>query len=200
MEKRRMKLESERLCLRAWRASDLDPFARMCADPRVMRYFPACLERAQVAAMIRRIRAHFACHGYGLWAVEVKGEASFIGFVGLAQPGFDAAFMPAVEVGWRLDRAYWGKGYATEAAGCALSAGFEHWGLREIVAMTTTANRPSRRVMQRLGMTRDPADDFDHPMIDTGHALRRHVLYRLPAEAWRRRRSSPASGGALSSR
>ena len=125
-----------------------------------------------------RKRAHWDEHGFGQWAVEIPDEASFIGVVGLETVSYEAHFTPAVEVAWRLTRAYWGRGYATEAARAALDYGFGQIGLREIVAVTVPANQRSRRVMERLGMTGIPEDDFDHPRLPEG-PLRRHVLYRL---------------------
>jgi RimJ/RimL family protein N-acetyltransferase len=151
----------------------------MNADPRVMEFFIKRLDRAGSDAMVDRIREHFAVHGFGLWAVEVPGVAPFIGFTGLEVPRFEAPFMPCVEIGWRLAFEHWGRGYATEAARLALDYGFGTLGLPEILATTTVTNRRSRAVMERLGMHRDPADDFDHPLAPEGHPLRRHVLYRL---------------------
>jgi len=151
-----------------------------------MAHFPATLTRDESDALVERIGAGFAEHGFGLWAVEVPGVAPFIGFVGLAVPTFDAPFMPAVEVGWRLDRPWWGRGYATEGGQAALAFGFREAGLDEIISMTSTTNAASAAVMRRLGMHRDPADDFDHPRIPTGHRLRRHVLHRLRRTEWER--------------
>jgi RimJ/RimL family protein N-acetyltransferase len=178
-------LETERLILRRWREGDREPFAALNADPVVMEHFPALGSRGESDAMVDRIEAHFDRRGFGLWVVEVRGGAPFVGFVGLWTPTFEAHFMPAVEVGWRLAREHWGHGYATEAARAAVDYGFEEHELDEIVAFTVPANFRSRRVMERLGMTHDPADDFDHPGIPEGHPLRRHVLYRLagPTEA-----------------
>jgi ribosomal-protein-alanine N-acetyltransferase len=172
-------MRTERLLLRRWRPSDLAPFAALNADPRVMRYFPTTLSRAESDAFAEQIEAHFAEHGFGLWAVEVPDLAPFIGFVGLSVPRFEASFTPCVEVGWRIAAEHWGRGYAPEAARTALAFGFETLGLREILSFTTVVNAPSRRVMEKLGMTHDPSDDFDHPALPEGHALRRHVLYRL---------------------
>ena len=172
-------LETARLLMREWRDSDLEPFAEMNADPELMRYFPKLHTREESDEMVSRIRQHFNDHGYGLWAIELDGIAPFIGFVGLAIPTFEAHFTPCVEVGWRLARAHWGNGYATEAAKRAVAFGFSELGLREIVSLTVPANTPSRRVMERIGMQRDPNDDFDHPRLPEGHALQRHVLYRL---------------------
>jgi len=174
-------LKTERLILRPWRDADLAPFAALNADPEVMRYFPATLSRAESDAVAGRIRESFAARGFGNWAVEVPGVTPFAGFVGLSVPRFDASFMPCVEIGWRLARACWGKGYASEAAWAALDFGFGTLKLREIVSFTVVANLPSRRVMERLGMRHDPCGDFDHPSLPEGHWLRRHVLYRLRA-------------------
>jgi ribosomal-protein-alanine N-acetyltransferase len=150
-----------------------------------MRYFPSPRARAEESdELAERIRRHIEEEGWGLWAVEVVGGAAFIGFVGLARPNFEEHFTPGVEVGWRLARAHWGRGYATEAGRAALAYGFEELGLKEIVSFTSELNTRSRRVMERLGMTRDPADDFDHPRIPAGDPLRLHVLYRLSRDAW----------------
>ncbi len=155
----------------------------MNADPVVMEYFPGVLSRAESDSLAARIDAHFKDHGFGLWAVEVPGKANFIGFVGLSVPSFDAHFMPAVEVGWRLDKAYWGSGLATQAAHAAVTDGFERVGLAEIVSFTTPANIRSIRVMERLGMKHDSADDFEHPRLPEHHRLHHHVLYRLSRAA-----------------
>jgi RimJ/RimL family protein N-acetyltransferase len=181
-------LRTERLILRGWRDADLEPFAAMNADPEVMRHFRAPLTREQSDGFARRIRDRLQVDGWGLWAVEVVGGPVsvdgpvFVGFVGLARPNFEAHFTPAVEVGWRLSRRAWGFGYAPEAARAALDVAFGTLGLDEVVSMTTVGNAKSRRVMEKLGMRRDPADDFDNPTLPEGHPLRRHVLYRLPRE------------------
>ena len=173
-------LLTPRLVLRAWKERDLPPFARLNADPRVMEFYPQPLSRAESDALAERIRAHFERHGFGLWAVEAPGVAEFVGFVGLSVPRFEAAFTPCVEVGWRLGAEWWGHGYATEAARTAVRFGFDVTGLQEIVSFTVPSNVRSRAVMERLSMTRRGAEDFDHPLVPVGHALRRHVLYRLP--------------------
>lgn len=173
-------LRTERLLLRGWRESDRAAFAAMNADPAVMEFFPAALSRPESDAFVDRIEAHWAARPYGLWAVEVPGVAPFVGYVGLWDAVFPAPFTPTVEVGWRLARAAWGSGYATEGARAALAYGFRVAGLSEIVTFTAAVNLRSRAVMERLGMVRDPAEDFDHPALAEGHALRRHVLYRLP--------------------
>lgn len=171
-------IETERLVLRAWREEDRAPFAALNADPEVTEFLPRPITREASDALVDRIEGHFAEHGFGLWAIEVRATGEFVGFTGLDWKTFPAHFTPAVEVGWRLSRPAWGHGYATEAARAALDHGFGPAGLDEIVSMTTVANTRSRRVMERLGLTRDPADDFDHPNLPAGHPLRPHVLYR----------------------
>lgn len=151
----------------------------MNADPEVMRYMLRPLAREESDAFIDRAERHFEEHGFGLWAVELSTDGSFIGYVGLWTPSFEAHFTPAVEVGWRLDQSSWGNGYATEAARAAIADGFERIGLTEIVSFTVPVNLRSIAVMERLGMTRDPDDDFEHPNVPQGHPYRRHVLYRL---------------------
>jgi RimJ/RimL family protein N-acetyltransferase len=177
-------LRTERLVLRRWRVSDRAPFAALNADPEVMAHFLAPLRRADSDAMVDAIEARFDEIGYGQWAVEVVETGEFIGFTGLSVPRFTAHFTPAVEVGWRLARAAWGHGYASEAATRALEFGFVEVGLAEIVSFTVVGNRRSRAVMARIGMAHDPAGDFDHPSLPEGSPLRRHVLYRLTRERW----------------
>jgi 3-dehydroquinate dehydratase / shikimate dehydrogenase len=171
-------IRTARLCLRPWRDTDCEPFARMNADPRVMRYFSAPLTREQSDEFADQIRTHIVAHGWGRWAVEIVGIAPFAGFIGLARPRFKAHFTPCTEISWRLAPEFWGRGYATEGALGALDFGFRELRVDEIVALTTPANEPSRRVMDRLGMTHHPADDFDHPGLPAGHPRARHVLYR----------------------
>ena len=149
-----MELRTDRLLLRRWRPTDREAFARLNADPVVMQHFVGTLSHEDSDAFADRIEKHFEEHAFGLWAVEV---------------------------GWRLDRPYWGRGYATEAARASVADGFERVGLREIVSFTTPINVASIAVMERLGMTRDPNDDFDHPRVPKGHPIRRHVLYRIAA-------------------
>ncbi|MCC2333815.1 GNAT family N-acetyltransferase [Cellulomonas wangsupingiae] len=165
-----------RILMRPWTAADLEPFAEMNADPEVMRYFPAPLTRQESDALAARAQAWLEENGWGLWALEVDGR--FAGFTGLARPSWNPSL---TEVGWRLPRWAWGHGYATEAARQALAVGFDELGLTEVVSFTAVANERSRAVMRRLGMTRDPADDFDYPPRPEGHPLRRHVLYRVQA-------------------
>jgi len=174
-------LRTDRLLLRRWRPDDLAPFAAMNADPDVRRYFPGLLTREQSDASVARFDAALARDGFGLFALELPGEAAFIGFTGLTRVTFDAHFTPAVEIGWRLATAYQGRGLATEAARACLDLAFNTLGLSEIVAFTVPGNAASRRVMERLGMAHDSRDDFDHPHVPPHDPLRHHWLYRLKA-------------------
>lgn len=175
-------LRSERLLLRPWRAADRDPFAALNADPVVMEYFPGTLTRIESDALAERIDGDIQRLGYGLWAVEIPSEAPFIGFVGLLETSETMPFAPATEIGWRLARGYWGRGFASEAARAAIAFGFDELALEEIVALTAAGNLRSRRVMERTGMRRDPAEDFVHPQLAEGHPLADHVLYRIAAQ------------------
>lgn len=177
-------LESARLLMRQWRDADLDAFADMCADERVMKYFPDTLSRLESAGVIGRIRGHFAEFGFGLWSLERKDTGDFIGFTGLSTVGFDAHFTPAVEIGWRLAYDHWGLGYASEAAWTALRCGFGPLGLEEVVAFTAAVNVPSEKVMQAVGMRRDTGGDFNHPALADDHPLQPHRLYRITREEW----------------
>jgi RimJ/RimL family protein N-acetyltransferase len=178
-------LRTARLRLRAWHDGDLGAFAALCADPVVMEYLRPVDSRAASDAIAAQVRAHFDRHGFGFWIVERTDGAAVIGVVGLAHVGFVAPFTPAIEIGWRLAPAQWGRGYAAEAAAAALDDGFGRLDLDEIVAFTVPANQRSQRLMARLGMTRDPEDDFDHPRVPPSDPLRRHVLYRIRRAAWR---------------
>lgn len=183
------KFGTPRTVLRQWRDDDREPFAELNADPEVMEHFPKVLTRAESDGLVDRIIAGMAERGWGLWAVELTATGAFAGFVGLNPVTFDAPFTPAVEIGWRLARSYWGQGIATEAARAALGCAFGTLGLDEVVSFTSTTNLRSQRVMQKLGMNHDPADDFDHPGLPLGHHLRRHVLYRCAPTS--RKWSSP---------
>jgi RimJ/RimL family protein N-acetyltransferase len=174
-------LSTERLRLRRWRPADREPFAALNADPEVMAYFPDRLTREQSDLVVARIEADLERDGYGLWALETKAGGEFIGFTGLSPVTYETPFTPAVEVGWRLARAAWGNGYATEAARAALAFGFDEVGLEEIVSFATVGNTRSRAVMERIGMERDPDGDFEHPRLPVGHPLAPHVLYRIAA-------------------
>ena len=181
-------LTTKRLRLRLWRDEDLPGFAALNSDPRVMQYMAKLLDRRESDASAERIKQHFVRHGFGLWAVELIGIADFIGFTGFSVPSFEAHFTPCVEIAWRLARDYWGFGYATEAAFAARDYGFAHLGFEQVVSFTVPANQRSRNVMERIGMTRSPDDDFQHPLLPGGHPLRHHVLYRLARPAQRHER------------
>jgi RimJ/RimL family protein N-acetyltransferase len=170
-------LETPRLRLRQWQDVDREPFAAMSTDPEVMRYFPAVLDRNQSDALVDRAQGLIEERGWGFWALEVKASGEFAGFTGLHTPDPELPLSPCVEVGWRLARAHWGKGFATEAARCSLAFGFDQLGLSEIVSFTSLGNARSRAVMERLGM--EAVREFDHPLVDRGSPLRRHILYRL---------------------
>jgi RimJ/RimL family protein N-acetyltransferase len=174
-----------RLILRRWRDADREPFARMNCDPAVMEHFPALLSREESDALVDRAEAHLEQHGFGPWAAELRESREFLGYVGLVIPRFEASFTPCVEIGWRFAREHWGKGLATEGAEALVRHGFEVLKLPELVSFTVPRNLRSVRVMQKLGMSRNPFDDFDHPSLADGHPLRRHVLYRLRREDWK---------------
>ena len=177
-------IRTKRLVLRPWRDSDREAFAALNADPAVREHFPGLMTREDSDGFVDRIEAHWDTDGWGLWAVEVREHGQFIGFVGLSEPSFEAHFTPCTEIGWRLARSSWGRGYATEAARACLDFAFRSLGLPEVVAFTVPANARSRAVMERLGMRHDAAGDFDHPRLPAGHPLQRHVLYRLRREDW----------------
>lgn len=177
-------LTTERLILRNWRSDDLDHLAALNADDEVMRYFPDRPDLEQSAATLARVMAGMKRHGFGFWALETSDNNVFVGFAGLLRPAFHTHFTPCVEVGWRLARSAWGLGYATEAGKASLAFAFDRLGLDEVVSMTVVDNLPSRRVMERLGMTRRPEDDFGHPILPFDHPLRPHVLYRLSRKTW----------------
>lgn len=176
-------VQTSRLKLRQWRDSDRAPFAAMNADPVVMEYFPSLLTWQASDASIDAWQSQFAQRGWSNWAVEVRDTGEFIGFVGLSVPVRVLPFSPCVEIGWRLARAHWGRGYATEAAREALRAGFEDLQLDEIVSFTTVLNCRSSAVMERIGMHRH--EDFEYPAFAEGHPFRRHCLYRLARQQWR---------------
>lgn len=190
MATRLLEPSTSRLVLRQWRERDRAPFAALNADPLVMEHFPAVLNRDRSDAMVDRCVEELRLDGYGLWAVELRTSGRFIGFVGLATPRWKTTFTPCTEIGWRLARSAWGHGYATEAANAAMATAFGPLGLREVVSFTTTRNLRSQHVMQRVGMTRDPAGDFDHPGVSDG-PLRRHVLFRLSRTDWQEQGPTP---------
>ena len=172
-------IETKRLILRPWRAGDLAPYAAMMADPEVGDWLGGTLTQAQAEAQAARLQAE----SYGAWVVERRSDAAFLGLVELSAVGNDIPLAPAIEVGWRLARDAWGQGYATEAARAVIDDGFAHLEVEEIVAFTASTNLRSQAVMERLGMERDEARDFDHPRLAPGHPLRPHVVYRARAAA-----------------
>ena len=181
-----MHITTNRLILRPWQDADRAPFAAMSTDPEVMRYLRAMPTRAESDAWIDRQIGYGAADGFCLGAVALKSTGAFIGSIGLMRVPYEAHFTPAVEIGWRLARAYWGQGYAPEAASAALHYGFTTLNLSQIVADAVVANANSQRVMTKLGMSRDMDGDYDHPMVPADHPMRRHVLYRLTREDWLR--------------
>lgn len=177
-------IKTKRLILRPWKKEDLEPFAKLNADPRVMECFPGLKTREESDAMVKRISNHIEQYGWGFWATSLIQTGEFIGFIGLQDVDFKADFTPAVEIGWRLAFKYWGKGYATEGALASLRYGFEKLKLEKIVSFTAVQNMRSRAVMERIGMHHNPKGDFDHPSLSEGHQLRRHVLYVIKNTEW----------------
>jgi RimJ/RimL family protein N-acetyltransferase len=174
-------IETERLILRNWRASDLEPWVAMNADPEVMRYFPSTLAPRESEAVMARAQGHIDEHGFGFWAIERRDDGAFLGFTGLIRLKDDNPLAPGIETGWRLARHAWGRGYASEAAAASLKHGFEQLGFKSIVAFTATTNLPSQAVMNRIGMMRREDLDFDHPALPKGHPLERHVVWEAAA-------------------
>jgi len=177
-----IEFETDRLRLRQWLASDREPFAALNADPRVMEFFPATLDRATSDGAADYCEALIAKRGWGFWAAEVKGSGQFIGFVGLHTPS-ELPFSPCVEIAWRLAFKHWGKGFASEAASGALQVGFGLLNLPEIVSFTAVRNLRSRAVMERLGMREAPST-FEPPHIPVDSPLRLHCLYPLSRDDW----------------
>lgn len=172
-------METERLILRRWQAKDREPWARMTADPAVMEFFPSILTRDKSDEFIDRMEAAYLKDGFAFLAAEAKDDGRFLGFIGLLTTIFEAHFTPCVEIGWRLAKSEWGKGFAVEGARRCLEFGFEERGLKEIVSLTSKLNLKSIRVMQKLKMVTDPKENFLHPRIEVGHRLSEHVLYRI---------------------
>jgi ribosomal-protein-alanine N-acetyltransferase len=179
-----MTIETARLVLRAWTDQDRQPFAALSADPAVMEHLLPLSTREASDGWIDRQMVHLAEHGFCFWAAETKQDRTFVGAIGLVRVGYAAPFTPAVEVGWRVSRAFWGRGYAPEAAAASIRFGFEILRFAEIVANTAPQNHRSRRVMEKLGMSYTAKDDFDHPLVPEGHPLRHQVLYRLARDRW----------------
>ena len=180
-------MQTTRLKLRQWIPTDMKPFADMNADSEVMKYFPATLNELESNALFERIVSRIAENGWGLWALELADTHEFIGFTGLNKPWFDLPFCPCVEIGWRLMRKHWGKGYATEAANKALEFAFENLSLDEVVAFTPVANFASQAVMKRIHMN-DTRENFLHPAIPSGNSLQEHLLFRITAPEWKHSR------------
>ncbi|MCH7391519.1 GNAT family N-acetyltransferase [Acinetobacter dispersus] len=170
-------IETARLRLRQWQAEDYASFAAMGTNPQVMEYFPKLLTRAESDAMIDKMKSIIETQGWGLWAVELKNNQQFIGFVGLHDQPTQFSFSPCVEIGWRLDQAYWGQGYAPEAAQAALAFAFDQLKLAKVVAFTTLENAKSQAVMRKLNMKK--VSEFQHPALVTEHPLSWHVLYEI---------------------
>jgi RimJ/RimL family protein N-acetyltransferase len=170
---------TDRLILRDWHGDDLEPFAFMNADEKVMEFYPATMNREESDALAMRIQQDMDAIGFGLYAVEVKSTGNFIGYVGLSEVRFPAAFAPAIEIGWRLAAPSWGRGFATEAARACLTHSFSQLGFPELVSFTTRTNKKSIAVMERIGMSRRPEEDFEHPKLPVGHFQRPHVLYKI---------------------
>ena len=176
-------IETERLLLRNWRDSDLETWIEMNQNPDVMRFFPKLMTREEATATKIRVQTFLDEHEYGFWAVEVKGHDPFIGFVGLNDPQLGIEAMPGVEIGWKLHTRGWGQGYATEAASRALSFGLQELQIPEIISFTSPLNKPSIKVMERIGLYRRSDLDFEHPRVDEGHVLRPHLVYSSSAGA-----------------
>jgi RimJ/RimL family protein N-acetyltransferase len=184
MKKRIERIETARLTLRQWKEADIIPFAKMNCDPKVMEYFPSLSSAEESEALARRFQKHIEEHGFGPWAAELRSSGEFIGFIGLVTVGPQFPFAPAIEIGWRLAHQHWGQGLAPEGAIEALKVAFEKLNLEEVVSMTATLNLTSQRVMQKIGMSHQESDDFDHPKIEIAHPLCRHVLYRARQATW----------------
>ena len=178
-----IEIQTERLILRRWRREDQPIFADINADPEVMRYYPRLLSAEESDAMAHKFQKLLSARGWGFWAVELIDEKSFIGFVGLHEPTYELPVSPCVEIGWRLAKRYWGKGYATEAAMASLDVAFNKLALKEVYAFTSVSNRRSRAVMERIGMI-NLKRNFEHPIIPQNNALREHVLYQLQKSRW----------------
>lgn len=170
-------LETPRLILRQWEQKDHEPYISLNADPEVMEFFPSVKTPAETLAQIKKISAYIDQHGYGFFAVERKDNHQFIGFAGICEPGFEAYFTPCIEIGWRLSKENWGQGFATEAALACLDFGFNKLNLNEIYSFTSIHNKPSEKVMQRIGMSK--TGEFEHPSIADGHWLKRHIVYKI---------------------
>ena len=176
------RIETPRLIIRPWKDSDIPEFAKMNQDPDVRQFFPRLLTPEESAGFVEFYRQQLKDHGFCFWAVELKATQEFIGFVGLGVCPSEMPFSPAVEIGWRLSKKHWNHGYATEAARFVLHEAFEKFNLKEVVSFTAMPNKKSMRIMEKIGLSHDPKDDFDHPKLDKDHWLCRHVVYRMTKE------------------
>jgi len=181
--KKIIELETKRLILRQWNKEDLEAFSLLNADPEVMEFFPKVLSRKESNAMAEKIKNLISDRGWGFWAVEVKNESAFIGFVGLNEPHYDLPFNPCVEIGWRLAKKYWSKGYATEAGSASLEFAFDQLNLDEVYSFATVHNIKSQAVMERLRL-KNTMSNFNHPAIPKDSPLREHVLYKIDKKSW----------------
>jgi len=177
-------LKTERLILRPWEERDLKPFSHINCDPQVMEFYPHLLNYDESAALMHKMIADFSLRGYGFWAVEKQISSTFIGYIGLNYWDLQMPFSPCIDIGWRLSSKEWGHGYAIEGATAALDFGFQIIQLEEIVAMATSGNIRSHRVMQKLGMKSDPQENFEHPKVPKGDPLSLRLLYRLSKQEW----------------
>ncbi|GMK38680.1 N-acetyltransferase [Paenibacillus sp. CCS19] len=175
--------ETERLQLRDWEEADLEPFRRLNADERVMKHFPKTLSTEETNMLYATIVSEFEERGFGLYAVEVKENKAFIGFIGFHRATFEAEFTPCIEIGWRLKQEAWGKGYATEGAEACLQYGFNTLGLDDVYSFTAEVNIPSKNVMQKIGMSF--IKTFDHPKVERSSPLNKHVLFHISRSSYR---------------
>ena len=175
-------IQTDRLLLRQWKEQDLVPFAKLNSNSLVMKYFPALLSKEESDSFARNIMKELQEQPYGLFAIERLDTGEFIGFVGLHEQTFEAAFTPCIEIGWRIDSPHWRKGLAFEAATAVLDYAFDTLKLKEVVSFTAEANTPSIALMKKLGMSNDPKDNFEHSKLEKGHPLRPHVLYRMSSK------------------
>lgn len=170
-------LQTPRLGLRTWKESDLDPFAQLNANPKTMQFYPSTLDRTASQKMLLRIQKQYQEFGFSVYAVDLLEQQQFIGYIGFMRPTFESYFTPCVEIGWRLDPKVWNQGLATEGALACLNYGFEQLKFKEIYSFTAAINKPSERVMQKIGLQK--IDSFEHPLLDKNSPLALHVLYKI---------------------
>jgi len=182
-----IELKTKRLLLRQWKSEDFKPFARISADPDVMKFYPNTLNESESNAMVEKIQNLIAEKGWGFWAIENLADNNFMGFVGLHIPHYELPVSPCIEIGWRLAKQYWGKGFATEAGMASLDFAFEQLNVDEVYSFASTTNKKSQAVMTRLNMI-DTKSNFNHPMIPDGNPLKEHVLYVIDKHKWAKHR------------